>query len=522
MKLVIVVFVAAPTLLSGFLTRQTNHVKSTSAISGSMRSWSVEDDWAQLSDTDNAGPNSGDIYNTDIVRKAANEIDVGQEVHQLSIEDALIADIVDTVHHNGWYFEPSPGEAALYDTKTEELTHMSFEDEMGKEIAMLVRCNQFPEEMLIGEGRLLAPLMEDQLNDLSQLVNVADDGSYDQTTFFRKAVSVMFNEHAHQDNTAGILIMDAMGTAQWLAKSIGTAEPHPISPHDRRVATTISRFSNYGTGYLTEVNFQELYKASVISALDGSSLKLKKEWNVKQPSIESIWRDIRNHNIRSPVEVERAARLMALRAEYGAATTFNTQESMNEMDECEIFELDEVTKSLGELKSSHELIKLAKDGTTPLWMRDGEFIFIDEESCIGCKQCTHASPDSFLLLDNGRARTFKQRNTPDVAMGVEACPVNCMHPVSFDELKEMETARDHGDGRTDHRHFGGGRTHTALNVAGIGSDANHKSSWFHYLQNKCYSKSNVYQMLSSSFRVNTLFSVQTLPSAWLLQLPQLQ
>ena len=491
-------------------------------MKASKHSWSVEDDWTKLSDTDNAGPSSGDIYNTDIVRKAANEIAVGQEVHQLSIEDALIADIVDTVHHNGWYFEPSPGEAALYDTKTEELTQMSFEDEMGKEIAMLVRCNQFPEEMLIGEGRLLAPLVEDQLNDLSQLVNIADDGSYDQTIFFREAVSAMFYEHAHRDNTAGMLIMDAMGTAQWLAKSIGTTEPHPISPHDRRVATTISRFSNYGTGYLTEVNFQELYKASVISALDGSSLKLKKEWNVKQPTIETIWRDIRNHNILSPVELERAVQLVALRAEYGAVNTFNAQQSIIEMDECEIVELEEITKSSLEFKSSHELIKLAKDGTTPLWMRDGEFIFIDEESCIGCKQCTHASPDSFLLLDNGRARTFNQRNTPDVVMGVEACPVNCMHPVSFDELKEMETARDHGDGRTDHRHFGGGRTHTALNVAGIGSDANHKSSWFHYLQNKCYSKSNVNPLLSSPFRVNTLFSVQTLSSARLLQLSQLQ
>lgn len=63
--------------------------------------------------------------------------------------------------------------------------------------------------------------------------------------------------------------------------------------------------------------------------------------------------------------------------------------------------------------------------------------------------------------------------------------MNCMHMMSFDELKELEVSRDDGDGRTDHRHFGQRRTHTPLFVAGIDSDANHKSSWYHYLKAKC-------------------------------------
>ena len=62
-----------------------------------------------------------------------------------------------------------------------------------------------------------------------------------------------------------------------------------------------------------------------------------------------------------------------------------------------------------------------------------------------------------------------------------------MHFLSFDELREMEVSRDDGDGRTDHRHFGAGRTqHTPLHVAGRDSDANHKSSWYHYLKWKCH------------------------------------
>ena len=90
------------------------------------------------------------------------------------------------------------------------------------------------------------------------------------------------------------------------------------------------------------------------------------------------------------------------------------------------------------------------------------------------------------MLPTGRARTFIQSNNPEVDVAVSVCPVNCMHKVGFDELKEMEKARDDGDGRHDHRHMGRGQVHTPLSVAGIDSDANHKSSWYHYLKHKCY------------------------------------
>jgi ferredoxin len=136
------------------------------------------------------------------------------------------------------------------------------------------------------------------------------------------------------------------------------------------------------------------------------------------------------------------------------------------------------------------MVELATDEKTPLRMKDGEFVFIDEESCIGCAMCATASPSSFLMLESGRARTFKQRREKDVATAIDVCPVNCMHKVGFEELKEMETARDNGDGRSDHRHMGHRNGHTPLSVAGIDSDANHKSSWYHYLKNKCYTSSS--------------------------------
>ena len=115
-----------------------------------------------------------------------------------------------------------------------------------------------------------------------------------------------------------------------------------------------------------------------------------------------------------------------------------------------------------------------------------EIVFIDEESCIGCYQCANVSPSSFKIEDSGRARTFHQSNSLDVAIAVSACPVSCMHNVAFRELKEMETARDVGDGHTHHRHLGNPKGHTPVHIARRGSDMNHKSSWYHYLKQKCF------------------------------------
>ena len=110
-------------------------------------------------------------------------------------------------------------------------------------------------------------------------------------------------------------------------------------------------------------------------------------------------------------------------------------------------------------------------------------VFIDEESCIGCMQCAFVAPASFRMVENGRVRAFAQRKAPEVSIAVSTCPVNCMHYVAFRELKELENARDHGDGRDDHRHFGSSSSRgyigrIPLHVSGMDSDANHRSSWY--------------------------------------------
>ncbi len=90
------------------------------------------------------------------------------------------------------------------------------------------------------------------------------------------------------------------------------------------------------------------------------------------------------------------------------------------------------------------------------------------------------------MLNNGRARTFHQSNSPDVSIAVSACPVGCMHNVAFHELKEMENARDSGDGHKHHRHMSHNKGHTPLHIARRGGDMNHKSSWYHFLKQKCF------------------------------------
>ncbi len=96
----------------------------------------------------------------------------------------------------------------------------------------------------------------------------------------------------------------------------------------------------------------------------------------------------------------------------------------------------------------------------------------------------HIAPSAFAMLDNGRARCFEQTNMPEVVTALSACPVACIHPMSFDELKELENARDYQDGTSSSSY----KSKIPLHVARRESDSNRKSSWYHSLKQKCYSK----------------------------------
>ena len=463
-----------------FNTFRSEDVESSIIVPASA-SWEVDDNWWRLSDAQSATslPEPGE----DIVKTAALSMEHPSN-EELSEDDEWVNDSVNVILDSALDSDTSLG--PIYDAPGEKM-QVTLEDQMGKEIALLVRCNQSPQEMLVSEGRALPPLTDEERNDFSQLVTKGND-TIEFTDFFRYSISAMFKEHANPDG-----VMKAAGVASWMSRSLGTH----VSAHDRRVLATITSFGEYGTGSLTAGDFEEVYRVAVTKAMNRPHVAEKNRAGIKeQHSIETIWRDIRNHHILSPVEVKREMELLEIRKKLEDLPKIERLGTLEIMDECEILDAGQsfatttYQTSWDDVKdkefTSHELLEMAADGKTPLFLRDGDFIFIDEESCIGCTQCVTTAPSSFLMLDHGRARTFEQRNDPDVTAAVTTCPVSCMHRVSFDELKQLEIARERGDGRTDHKHCGSSSGYTPLHVARRGTDANKKDSWYHFLKQKCF------------------------------------
>ena len=399
--------------------------------SSSSSSWSIGDDWSTLSSENpqNSGVDGSTIFNQDLARNAAREIgEATNIVIEATEDDIWLRDVIDEIHNEFSTLDPN---TQLYDTGYssngfESYTKtISYLDEMGEEIAMLVRCNERPENMLVEGGRALPPLSQEEKNDVTRLVEIIpqDDAvAVEPTDFLRDAVSSMFREHARpnlfpKDEDKEVLILDRSAVAKWMTKALKTEKnARKVSSQDVRVLKTISQHCTYGTGYLSEQEFLNFYMETIVGAKYPSSCSFSatsksdiiRRLKQRQDLVDAVWRDIRNHGILSPLEQERARIAQEIRQKYGAATALEAQQKMNEqygdtlMDECEIMEWDHRVEQSQEIssarsqrrqasgsKSSHKVVELASDGKTPLWVRDGKFVFIDEESCIGCMQVGH-------------------------------------------------------------------------------------------------------------------------------------
>ena len=433
-----------------------NCLKSSTSpsVSSLFSSWSETDDWSALSEQENTGIDSADFFSRDFVGDVARSMEAWQH-EQLqqqnwtaySEEDLIINEMVDAVQHYGYTYEPTPGQPHLYDNPFDESSStktLTFEDEMGQEISMLVRCSESPEEMLIGEGIALPPLTEAERNDLTQLLAplaaTPDTGSNNNSndvkttidskgtnelqpsTFLLEAASKMFAMHASATGKDGQMAMDGRAIANWMQRSLGTDEPQPVRPHDPRVLRTLTSYSDFGAGYLTEANFQNLYVAAVRQALNGRARKLEQLHNTKEPSINTIFRDIRNHGIQTPVEVQRKLLEEKMRnTGAGMATTQEIRDllaaSETIMDECELVDggativttvdVDEAT-SIAELRRrqqmdlpSHTTMEFADDGTTPLWVNEGDHGEFQNQPCL----CGWSDFGIGLLVD-GQPYTF--------------------------------------------------------------------------------------------------------------------
>jgi ferredoxin len=536
---------------------ESSSSSSTDADDGGY-SWGVADNWQAKWDGDQHAMEASDVYHQDPLSRMALEMEQQQQqgnggawekeseedkwlhaaVDQILLQDdekAVLSEIpLDQRKYEDDYDDKMT--TTTSSSTSNGLRVEKFMDEMGQEIAMLVRCNQAPHEMLIEQGRALAPLTAAARHDVSQLVKyiktdeTENDATWQPTQFLRRAIQEVFHRHARQmaegttssskdidddsDSNGQLWIMDERGVSEWIEQ----CTQEPCARFDPRVRKTISTYGVYGKGYLRDEDLLRLYMETLLGdgkkqAYDNADMqRLLARRTVER---EAVWRDLENHGFAPPVEQEQNRQLQEIQQRHGLDDSPSAKNTNQQafMDECEI--VDESLESwLQDAKgqwqrkgtSSHEHVEMvqalddngdeANKKAVPLRMKDGEFVFIDEESCIGCTQCAVAAPASFHMLEDGRARTFKQRVAPDIAMAVAACPVSCMHYVGYERLKELELARDspQGDGRTDHRHFGknkngGWYSHIPIHVARRESSENKKDSIYHFTRNQCY-KSN--------------------------------
>ncbi len=71
-------------------------------------------------------------------------------------------------------------------------------------------------------------------------------------------------------------------------------------------------------------------------------------------------------------------------------------------------------------------------------------VYVDEITCIGCKHCAHVARNTFYIEpDYGRSRVVSQDgDTEDVIQeAIDTCPVDCIHWVDYEELKQLERDR---------------------------------------------------------------------------------
>ncbi|PNX92108.1 chaperone protein dnaJ [Trifolium pratense] len=69
-----------------------------------------------------------------------------------------------------------------------------------------------------------------------------------------------------------------------------------------------------------------------------------------------------------------------------------------------------------------------------------DHVFVDEFTCIGCKNCANVACDVFAIEEDfGRARVFNQRGNPElVQQAIDSCPVDCIHWTSAAQLSLLE------------------------------------------------------------------------------------
>ncbi|KAL6618891.1 hypothetical protein ACP70R_034030 [Stipagrostis hirtigluma subsp. patula] len=69
-----------------------------------------------------------------------------------------------------------------------------------------------------------------------------------------------------------------------------------------------------------------------------------------------------------------------------------------------------------------------------------DHVFVDEFTCIGCKNCANICPNVFQIEEDfGRSRVYSQTgNTELIQDAIDSCPVDCIHWTSAAQLSLLE------------------------------------------------------------------------------------
>ena len=71
-------------------------------------------------------------------------------------------------------------------------------------------------------------------------------------------------------------------------------------------------------------------------------------------------------------------------------------------------------------------------------------VYVDETTCIGCLNCAHVARNTFYIEpDYGRSRVIRQDgdSVELIQEAIETCPVDCIHWVRYQSLKDLEEER---------------------------------------------------------------------------------
>ncbi len=72
-------------------------------------------------------------------------------------------------------------------------------------------------------------------------------------------------------------------------------------------------------------------------------------------------------------------------------------------------------------------------------------VWVDEATCIGCMYCVHVANNTFIVDQNyGRSRAIRQDgdSLETIQEAIDTCPVDCIHWVDFERLKELKEDLD--------------------------------------------------------------------------------